>query len=126
MILARMLDKGRAVIAKTNGEYKFACPLDQHFLSFVDIDPQSVLEQLKAGKGDGDVLEYILAHCKRKPLPQEITAWSTHFENRAPGDVDSRQFLHEAQQKIAPHRSDIVTWFDLLDVDDYVSFGGKA
>jgi hypothetical protein len=26
----------------------------------------------------------------------------------------------------APKRTDIVTWFDLLDVDDYVSFGGKA
>jgi Domain of unknown function (DUF5069) len=126
VILARMLDKGRAVIAKTNGEYKFACPLDQHFLTFVDIDPQKVLEQLQAGKGDGEVLEYILANCKRKPLPQEITAWSQHFENRAPGDVDSRQFLQEMQQKIAPHRSDIVTWFDLLDVDDHVSFSGKA
>jgi hypothetical protein len=26
----------------------------------------------------------------------------------------------------APKRTDIVTWFDLLDLDDYVSFGGKA
>ena len=28
--------------------------------------------------------------------------------------------------KVAPKREDIVTWFDLLDVDDHVTFGGKA
>ena len=33
-ILPRMLDKGRAIIAGTNGEYKYACPLDQRFLDF--------------------------------------------------------------------------------------------
>jgi hypothetical protein len=26
----------------------------------------------------------------------------------------------------APKRSDIRSWFDGLDMDDYVSFGGKA
>jgi hypothetical protein len=30
--------------------------------------------------------------------------------------------LHE---KAGPKREDINTWFDLLDLDDYVSFGGK-
>jgi hypothetical protein len=30
------------------------------------------------------------------------------------------------QSKVGPNREDIVTWFDLLDLDDYVSFGGKA
>jgi hypothetical protein len=34
--------------------------------------------------------------------------------------------MHEAQKKIAPNREDIGAWFDLLDVDDYVTFGGKA
>ena len=28
--------------------------------------------------------------------------------------------------KMAPKRRDIFTWFDLLDLDDYVSFGGQA
>ena len=26
----------------------------------------------------------------------------------------------------APQRTDFVTWFDYLDVDDFVTFGGKA
>jgi len=27
---------------------------------------------------------------------------------------------------VAPKREDVGTWFDLLDVDDFVTFGGKA
>ena len=29
-------------------------------------------------------------------------------------------------QQLAPERTDITTWFDLLDVDDYRSYGGKV
>jgi hypothetical protein len=41
-------------------------------------------------------------------------------------DSESREYFGELQKKTAPKREDIATWFDLLDVDDYVSFGGKA
>ncbi|HEU0040579.1 MAG TPA: DUF5069 domain-containing protein, partial [Verrucomicrobiae bacterium] len=47
-------------------------------------------------------------------------------ERRAPDNPDSREFFNDLHTKVAPEREDIVTWFDLLDVDDYVSFGGKA
>jgi hypothetical protein len=40
--------------------------------------------------------------------------------------VENREYMHEAQKKIAPARGDIFGWFDLLDVDDFVTFGGKA
>ncbi len=29
-------------------------------------------------------------------------------------------------KKFNPNREDVKTWFDLLDLDDYVTFGGKA
>jgi hypothetical protein len=29
-------------------------------------------------------------------------------------------------KKFNPTREDMKTWFDLLDVDDHVTFGGKA
>jgi hypothetical protein len=40
VILARMLDKGRATLAGKNGEYNYNCPLDQNFLNFTGIDPK--------------------------------------------------------------------------------------
>ena len=125
-ILPRMLDKGRATIANTNGEYHFACPLDQRFLTFVDVDPEGVKAQLAEGKGDGDILTWILENAKNKPAEFEIAAWSKFAEERVPADLESRAFFNEIHKAAGPNREDIATWFDVLELDDYVSFGGKA
>jgi hypothetical protein len=125
VILPRMLDKGRATIAGTPGEYQYACPLDQRFLDFAGIDADALEEQLTEGKGDGEILAWVLENSKAKPDEIAVAAWSHHCEQRVPADIESRQFFNEMQSKIAPKREDIVTWFDMLDLDDYVSFGGK-
>ena len=124
VILPRMLDKGRATLAGKNGEYHYACPLDQRFLEFAGIDPEKLKKQLD--KSDGEVLAWIEKNAKHKRSPQEIVAWSALAEQRAPADLESREFFNELQKAAAPKREDIATWFDLLDVDDFVSFGGKA
>jgi len=125
-ILPRMLDKGRAVIAGKQGEYKFACPLDQQFLNFAGVDAEKLREQLASGKGDTEILEWIVANQKNKRLPHEIEAWSCHEDRRAPGEPEKREYFHEIHKEIGPKRQDIVSWFDLLDVDDFVTYGGKA
>lgn len=126
VVLPRMLDKGRAEIAKKNGEYKYACPLDERFLKFAGVDAKALLKQLAAGKGDGEILQWIQKNAKHKPTELEIKAWSELQEQRVPSDVDTREYFHELHSKTAPKREDISTWFDLLDVDDYGSFGGKV
>ena len=126
VILPRMLDKGRATIAGKNGEYNYACPVDQRFLDFVGVKPDALKKQLAAGKGDGEILQWIQKNAKHKRTEPEICAWSAYQEQRAPADTESREFFHGVHAKIAPKREDIATWFDLLDLDDYVTFGGKA
>ena len=126
VILPRMLDKGRATIAGKNGAYHYDCPTDQRFLGFVGIDATALKKQLAADKGDGEVLQWIEKNAKHKRTEAEIAFWSAHCEQRAPSDVESREFFQEEHQKIAPKREDVVTWFDYLDLDDYVAFGGKA
>jgi hypothetical protein len=124
VILPRMLDKGRATIAGKNGEYHYACPLDQRFLEFAGIDPKALTKELK--KSDTEVLEWINKHAKHKRTAPEIVAWSAWQEQRAPDNPDSREYFNGLHKAAAPKRTDIVTWFDLLDLDDYVSFGGKG
>lgn len=126
VLLPRMLDKGRATIAGKNGEYHYNCPLDQRFLGFVGINADALKKQLAAGKGDWEILEWIEKNAKHKHSQAEIAAWSAHAELRTPMDVESRQYFNDLQSKCAPKREDISSWFDLLDADDYVSFGGKA
>ncbi len=124
VLLPRMLDKGRAEIAGKNGEFHYDCPLDQRILEFLGIDAMSLRVELATGKGDGEILEWIKANQRNKHTPAEIEAWSDAQSKRGP-DADSQEFFNELLQGAGPKRTDIKTWADLLDLDDYVSYGGK-
>ena len=89
-ILPRMLDKGRATIAGKNGEYHYACPTDQRFLTFVGIDPEALKQQLARGLGDNEILEWIQANAKIKRTPVEIAEFTAFAERNTPSDVESR------------------------------------
>ena len=125
-LLPRMLDKGRAELVGKNGEYHFACPLDQNFLSFVGIDPDALKAELAKGKGDGEILEWINANAKNKRAPWEIVQWTAWRETVVPTDVEGREFFNGLHKAAGEKREDIASWADVLDLDDHVSFGGKA
>jgi hypothetical protein len=125
-ILARTLDKGRAVLAGRAGEYKFDCPLDQHVLAFAGIKAAGLKAQLAKGKSDSDILAWIEQSSTTKPTPWAIAQWSAYQDQRSPGDAEYQEFFTGVLKQLAPQRSDVATWFDLLDLDDYVSFGGQA
>ncbi len=126
VILPRMLDKGRATIAGQNGEYHYACPMDQHFLNYTGIDPDQLREELAAGKGDSNILEWVQANARYSREPWEIAQWSSYHEVRTPSDYETREYFNEQHEQASVLREDIVTWFDLLDLDDYTTFGGKV
>src|SRR5215469_920916 len=125
VILPRCIDKGRATIAGKNGEYHFACPMDHRFLDFVGIDPEALKKELAAGRTDSEILEWVEKNARFRRSPVEIAGFSTVAEQRVPGDPETREFFNGIQAKAGPKREDIFTFFDLLDLDDYVSFGGK-
>ncbi|VVM05549.1 hypothetical protein MAMC_00659 [Methylacidimicrobium cyclopophantes] len=123
--LPRLLDKGRAQLAGKAGDYRYNCPLDQRWFSFAGISAELLLAELAKERGDGEILSWIDETSSTRRAPWEIAAWSASMESRSPGDAESHQIFFERLQKLAPHREDIVGWFDLLDLDDYVSFGGR-
>lgn len=126
VLLSRLIDKGRSMLAGTQGEYKYNCPLDQRFFEFTGADAETFKQQLAAGKGDAELLRWIQANAKNRRNWDEIETWSTSEERRAPTDPEAREHFEELRRAAAPDRTDIKTWFELLDVDDYVSYGGKA
>ena len=126
VLLPRMLDKGRATAAGTNGEYHYNCPLDQHVINFLGFDPNALLEELKTGKGDGEILTWLLANSKNPRSAWEIQTWSDYHDRRGPdSDAETLAFFAGYVTKLTTTREDIKTWADVLDLDDYVSFGGK-
>ena len=125
-LLPRLLDKGRATIAGTNGEFHYNCPLDQHILNFLGLDPVALSTELATGKGDGEILEWITANAKHPRTPWEIQQWSDYMERRGPdSDAETLALFAEFVGKFTKTREDIKAWADVLDLDDYVTFGGK-
>ncbi|OBQ37212.1 MAG: hypothetical protein AN484_25160, partial [Aphanizomenon flos-aquae WA102] len=58
----------------------------------------------------------------------EIAAFSAFHEQRAPSAPGGRAKVSEYQSSTpaGAKREDIITWFDVLDLDDHQSFGGKV
>jgi hypothetical protein len=95
VLLPRCLDKGRATLAGQNGEYHYACPMDQHFLNYAGIDPDQLSEELAAGTGDSQILEWVEANARHKRAPWEIVQWSSYHEGRAPSDYETREYFND-------------------------------
>lgn len=127
VILARMLDKGRATLAGKAGEYKYDSGMDQHWLRFTGIEAEALKVKLAEGLGDGEILAWVQETSAHKRQPWEIAPWSNYFNERGPdSDAETLGFFTEMLGQKTKSREDIKTWFDLLDLDDFVSFGGKA
>ena len=124
--LSRLLDKARACAANKLGEFIYPCPLDKRFFAFTGIDPDAFLAAVKSGKGDVEMLAWVNEHAKPARTPWEIEAWSSWLENLGPGDVKRHAGISEDIARLSPGRDDIRTNFDRLDLDDYISFGGRA
>ncbi len=121
----RLIDKARAVVAGTNGDFHYDCPMDQRFWAFTGIKPGPFLKQVKAGRTDSELLAYVMANLRPKRGPGEIKAWSAWYEQQTPDNPDGRAFFNDIHRKNAAHRRDIETWFDWLELDDYVTYGGR-
>jgi hypothetical protein len=122
--LPRLLDKARADIAGKCGEYHYNCPLDKHFFAFTGIESEEMLAAIKSGKSDSEILEFVRSKTKR--LPSEIAAWSLWMRTHAPGGAPGHEWFGEVIKANVAGRDDIFGFFDLLDMDDYVSYGGKG
>lgn len=59
VIAARTLDKCRAALAGTAGEYHFDCPLDNFFFTFAEISAENFKDFVGTGASDQEVAKWI-------------------------------------------------------------------
>jgi hypothetical protein len=117
VILPRIIDKCRAAVAGTNGEYNFNCPLDRQFFDFAQVDAMAFQEQVASGKSDDELLAWIQAH-SRALSDTEIQAWSYRMRWRRPDNDEMMGYFETLRQSTAPENYAIETWFQLLDADE--------
>ena len=122
--LPRLIDKARASLAGKIGDYHYNCSLDKNFFAFTGIESEEMMAAVKASKSDTEILEWVRSKSKR--LPSEIAAWSLWMRTSAPGGAPGHEWFGEVIKADATGRDDIFGFFDLLDLDDYVTFGRKG
>ena len=125
-MLPRILDKARASLIGKSGDYRFGNPMDQHFFAFTGIARDALLEEVRTGAGDWDILRWINEHATSKPAPHDVRAWSARLETMPIGDAEDLEWFAAQVKRLNPARTDLHTIMDYLDADDHVSFGGKA
>ena len=59
-------------------------------------------------------------------LPFEIASWSTWMEQHGPGGSEGHEWIGGVIKGHNSERNDVRSFADLLDFDDYLSYGGKA
>ena len=119
VIAARMLDKCRAVLAGTAGEYHFDCPLDNQFLGFTGIASDEFKAFVASGATNAEVADWIQQHSKIKERP-EIVAWNNKLRATRPCDmpIELQQFLEDYIPKFVPQKRPVYVWFDVYDLEE--------
>ncbi len=114
--LARTTDKAKALAHNTIGEYKYDCPMDQGLFEYLNMDPKAFLAVVKGAKNDSEIEAYAKSFVARKD-PRSIEAFNKKFISAIPTGESLKHF-EELRSKIAPSRNDIVSWSDLLDLEE--------
>jgi len=114
--VARTIDKGKASLAGKLGEYRYDCPMDQHLFEFLGIKGDALLDAIK--KGDAATDEFFKAAIEKKSagdIEKFNREWLEY--GPAPGSDGEKYFL-ELRGQVAPERTDVTAWADLLDLDE--------
>ena len=119
VIAARMLDKCRAVIAGTAGEYHFNCPLDNQFLGFTGIDAEQFQAFVATGVADAEVAVWIEQHSKVADHAA-VVAWNNKLRYTRPCDmpIELQEFLEGYITEFVPKNRPVYVWFDVYDLEE--------
>lgn len=114
--LGRTIDKGKAEAHGDVGDYHYNCPMDQAVFGFLGMDHERVLEAIRAAKSDAEIAEYTRPFVDAKSS-DEIERWNHEWLSHEP-EGPSRDAFMNLRAEIAPDRTDVTTWPDLLDIDE--------
>jgi hypothetical protein len=118
--LSRMADKARAERCGKLGEYIYNCPIDEAIMAFLDLTSDGLGDAAWENPNDLELGEWVAANSSR--TSGEVLAFNARISNKGPESEREREIFQSGLQRSAPGRTDVVTWFGLLDLDDEASF----
>ncbi len=116
-ILGRTLDKCRAAIAGTLGEYHFDCPLDRMLFEFKGIHGEEFKKKVADADSDKEVVVWLdsVGTVREK---EEIEAWGDQVEAYRPFHDPEKREWFEGECRPLGLDPATTTLFDFLEADD--------
>lgn len=115
--LARTIDKTRAILAGTQGEYKNTPGISGYLFDDLGITEAQFTEAVRSAKSDEDVVAWLHAHTDTSKYA-EI---NEKLVNRRLRDAEHRATFVD-RYPILNERPDLWNWFEIFDIDDQWMF----
>ncbi len=119
-VLARSIDKCRALISNKIGEYDFDCELDRMLFDWKGITGDDLKRYVSEEHGDDEIIKWV----KNNGTPKndaDILRWSDNMDLFAyEGDHEGAEWLQKQCERLGLPKN--ATLFDYLDADDKTSF----
>jgi hypothetical protein len=119
VIAARTLDKCRADLNDSNGEYHFNCPLDRIFFDFTGISGDDFRGAVAEGRSDDEMADWIKQHAKDHS-EEEIVQWNNDLRYKRISEMDGelQVFLEGYIDDCLPAGRVVHHWFDVYDIEE--------
>ncbi len=115
--LARMIDKCRALLAGTEGEYIYPCPMDERLMDFVGITADQFTATVKSNPTDEGIAEWFRKTVKSHSAA-ELEAWNRMMLTRGPSTAKKQNSFNKLRDAVDPTRTDLTAWADLQDLEE--------
>lgn len=119
LIAARTLDKCRATLNGTAGDYNFGQFMDNLFFDFAGIDAEAFKTFVATGVSDEEVAEWIQANAVQKERI-EIVKWNNMLRNALIKDMPERfqLFMEDYIVQYVPKHRPVYHVFDVFDLEE--------
>ena len=116
MMIGRSVDKARAQLAGTLGEYKAKIGYSERLFAFLDMTADDFEAVVAANADDAGVLAALTARAPRSAA--EIEAFNEQARSYPQDEAGRQRHQMLLEEAGYAHRTDITTMFDRLDLDD--------
>jgi hypothetical protein len=119
VIAGRTLDKCRAELAGTLGEYHFDCPLDNVFFDFAGITADQFRAVVASGASDEEIAEWIEENANQSDR-HDVIRWNNELRATRPCDmpIELQEFLEGYIPENIPAGKIVYVWFDVYDLEE--------
>jgi hypothetical protein len=117
--LKRVIDKARAHNEGHLGEYDYDCPHDKPLFEFLGTNGEEFARKVGELATDDAIADWVQREFLSKKTPAEIERFNSDRLHWHPDPGShSFEYFEKLRDQVAPGRRDIVTWFDVLDLDE--------